>query len=162
MDESNIGEIILRYGFLVTLVISLISGAIGYFVKNQVDKRKELLSEVNKERRKAYQDFVNMVIDLFADTKTGTNSQHVGKLSEFYKKNILYASPQVVNRFGEYMQFIYNYDKEASDYSQRHIRMLTKVMKAMREDIGLSNKGLGLNGENLMKAIITDFQKLGI
>lgn len=163
MINMEWGEIIIKYSFLITLVISLISGAIGYFVKNQVDKRKELLSEVNKERRQAYQDFINIVINLFADLKTKKpkeNSSYVVELYEFYKKNILFASPEVVNEFSNYMQFIFHYDKEDKTQLFEHIRRLTSVLQAMRADIGLSNKNLGKDGENLMRAIIRDFDEL--
>lgn len=33
-------------------------------------------------------------------------------------------------------------------------------MKAMRADLGLSNKELGEDGERLFRALITDFDKL--
>lgn len=163
MALEQIGDFLLKYFVVISLFISLISGMIGYFVKNQIDKKKELLNEVNKERRKAYQDFINLVVDLFANIKSEDkkeNSEFIPSLYSFYKKNILFASPKVVNSFSDYMQFIFHYDTNDKRQHFEHILKLTEVMKAMREDIGLSNKDLGKHGENLMRAIINDFDKL--
>lgn len=39
------------------------------------------------------------------------------------------------------------------------MRKLSRVMYMMREDIGLKNKGLGKDGLNLFRGMITDFDK---
>ena len=164
MGENTIGEFVLKYYVFISLVISLVSGVIGFFVKMRIDRKKELLSQINIERREAYQGFVNLVIDLFASTKSKNKSTEgfIPKLYEFYKKNVLFASPIVVNKFAEYMQFLYHFDNSKEENLYEHIRKLTAVLKSMRDDLGLSNKDLGENGENLMKAIIKDFDKMRI
>ena len=163
MEATRIGEFILKYFVLISLVISVVSGVIGFFVKIRIDRKKELLSQVNIERREAYQGFINLVIGLFANLKTEkkrTNNEFVSELYEFYKKNLLYASPKVVIKFADYMQFLYHYDQTDKENLYLHIGKLTDVMKAMREDLGLSNKNLGKHGEILMKAIIKDFKTM--
>ena len=73
--------------------------------------------------------------------------------------NLLYASPNVVITFANYMQFLFHYDESDKDNLYEHIRKLTEVMKAMRKDLGLSNKKLATQGELLMRAIIRDYDK---
>lgn len=147
---------------LTTIFLPIIAGAIGYLYKNSIEKNRELYSEVSRERRAAYQIFINLVIDILNDKeKTISIDEHLKKLHDFYKKNILFASPSVALAVGDYMQLIYNVnDKTLQSTPMYQFRMLTKVMIAMRSDLGLSNKGLGKDGEKLLRAMLSDFDKL--
>lgn len=150
---------------LATILLPLTGGGLGFLLKRYLDKKKELFNEIAKERRQSYQDFINLIIDIFsADKVPGKKRKtedHVGKLYEFYKKNILFAPPKIVNAFGDYMQFIYAMETSKDPQKNRtHVLMLTRVMKEMRKDIGLKNDDLGKDGEKLMRAIINDFDKI--
>lgn len=144
---------------LLTIGLPLIGAGIGYLIKSQLEKKKELNNELNKQRREIYQNFVNLVIDIFANSKFKKNATdyNLKQLFEFYKKYVLYASPNVIKAFSEYFQYLYN--KEEEDTKQ-HLSLITRIMYEMRKDIGLENKGLGENGEMLMRALITDFDKI--
>ncbi len=157
----NLGEFFLKYNVLLNLVLTFTGGIIGYWIKNYLDKKKELTSEITKERRESYQKFINLIISLFATIKAEKNGKNknndfVEGLYEFYKKNILYASPEVINSFSDYMQYMYKNEVDKQNLTV-HLKLLTRVMKGMRKDLGLNNKGLGNNGEILMKAIIKDY-----
>ena len=157
---SNINLIIT----ILTVTLPVIGGIAGYFIKHNIDKKRELLSEVTKERRELYQDFVNLIIDIFSRTKTGKNQtepQIMSKLFDFYKKYVLYGSPEVINNFSDYFQHLYSSNGESNTHDPNiHFRKLSRIMKAMRTDLGLSNKNLGDDGERLFRALITDFDKL--
>lgn len=146
---------------LITLILPLGGAGIGFLLKRYLDKKRELFNENAKERRQAYQDFVNIIIDIFSNSKLEeTETFDLKRLYDFYKKNILFAPPSVVNAFSDYMQFLYNYDNSDENATYEQIKKLTKVLKEMRKDLGLSNDKLGTNGENLMRALITDFDKI--
>jgi hypothetical protein len=149
---------------LLTITLPIIGGAVGYFIKHYIDKKRELLTEVTKERRELYQHFVNLIIDIFSGSKTGKkqpDNQLLSKLFEFYKKYVLYASPEVINYFSDYFQYLYSANGETNTLDHNiHFRKLSKIMKAMRTDLGLSNKDLGEDGEKIFRALITDFDKL--
>lgn len=153
---------------ITTITFPLITGGLGYLWKSSIEKKRELLSEVNIERRAAYQIFVNMIIDLLADSKTPKGNdvnKSLKQLHEFYKKNVLFASPNVIISFSNYMQYLYAQgdDKlESKDHPLVQLKMLTAVMKDMRKDLGLSNKDLGEQGEVLIRALIRDFDGLNI
>lgn len=143
---------------LIPIILPIVGGVIGYWIKHLVDKKKELLSEISRERREHYQKFVDLIVDLFANTKTGKKMREdewMKKLFEFYKKYILYASPGVINSFSDYFQYLYRQEKPLDSIA--HITLLTKVMLEMRKDLGLNNKNLGKNGERLFRGLITDF-----
>jgi len=149
---------------ILTITLPILGGVIGYFVKHNIDKKRELISEVTKERREHYQQFVNIVIDIFSGTKSGkqqADTNQLSKLFEFYKKYVLYASPEVINNFSDYFQYLYTANGENGQLDNNiHFRKLSNVMKAMRADLGLSNKNLGVDGERIFRALLTDFDKL--
>ena len=146
---------------LISLALSLLGGAIGYWLKHYLDKKKELIDQVNIQRRLMYQDFINLMIDiLFANkqNKPMKDGDLVKKLYDIYKKQILYASPSVVNTFGDMFQELYKSNSGESEMDVKTlIRKLTRIMYAMRDDIGLENRGLGEDGVNLLRGLFTDF-----
>lgn len=147
---------------LLSVTLPILGGAIGYFIKYSTDKKKELLSEITKERRKHYQNFVDLVIEILKSTKgkgKKTDSEQYLKLFDFYKKYILYASPEVINNFSNLFQYLYLNTKDSPEKSIVIIKKLSNVLKAMRTDLGLSNKKLGQNGENILRALLRDFDK---
>ena len=111
-----------------------------------------------------YQQFIDLIMDLFSGTKTGTQNKNVDllkKLYGFYKKYILYASPEVINSFSDYFQYLYASTGETERLDHKiHFAKLSRIMLEMRKDLGLSNKDLGKNGENLFRALIIDFDKM--
>jgi len=148
---------------LMTILLTIIAGGLGYLVRYFVEKRKELLSEVNKERRELYQKFINLVVDLIKGSKNEKRIQDktITELFEFYKKYILYASPKVINRFSDYFQFLYSQkENRDSENTRIHFSKLTAIMIAMRSDLGLKNYNLGKDGVNIMRALLTDFDKI--
>ncbi|WP_121965227.1 hypothetical protein [Myroides sp. N17-2] len=146
---------------LVAIALPILGAFIGYFIKSSIDKKQALLSEVSKERREHYQKFIDLMIELFSNTKSGKktpDTELVLKLYTFYKKYILYASPKVINSFSDYFQYLYKHSENNGVVdSNVQLRKLTRVMKAMRTDLGLSNKNLGKDGEKIFRALIKDF-----
>ncbi|WP_224996914.1 hypothetical protein [Cesiribacter sp. SM1] len=149
---------------LLTIVLPLLGAGAGYLIKENIEKKKDLLNEVNKERRELYQQFVDLIIDVFSGTKTGKQNkdiQLIQKLFVFYKKYVLYASPEVINSFSDYFQYLYSADGQTGVLDHKiHFRKLSRIMFEMRKDLGLSNKNLGKDGEKLFRALITDFDKV--
>ena len=148
----------------LSITLPLLGAGIGYLIKHNIEKKKELLAEVTKERRELYQQFVDLVIDLFSGTKTGKqnkDSNHLKILYGFYKKYVLYASPQVINAFSDYFQYLYTGGGDTSTLDHKtHFKKLTRIMLEMRKDLGLPNTYLGKDGERLFRALITDFDKI--
>ena len=72
---------------LITILLPLIGGGVGFLLKRYLDKKREIFNENAKERRQAYQDFVDLIIDIFANSKLGNQQKnHLTKLYAFYKK----------------------------------------------------------------------------
>ena len=142
---------------LLSITLPLVGAAIGFLVKYIMEKNKELSSEVTKERRLIYQQYVNLIMDVFANTKVnGKELNLVKELYGFYKKYILYASPNVIKAFSDYFQYLYNNEDKEIDI-KKNIILLSRIMLEMRKDLGLKNDGLGENGEMLFRAILKDY-----
>jgi hypothetical protein len=156
--ESNL------QGTIVTILLPLIGAGIGYLFKQGIEKKKELIGEVNKERREHYQQFVNLVIDIIGADKLGKASKNdnmLSKLYDFYKKYVLYASPEVINAFSDYFQFLYMSREEGERMDGKmHFKKLSRILIMMRKDLGLNNTGLGEDGERIFRALITDFDSI--
>ncbi|MFR4026004.1 MAG: hypothetical protein ACLTZY_10295 [Alistipes indistinctus] len=74
------------------IVLPLLGGGAGYLIRHIIEKRKELQNEVTKERRELYQQFIDLVIDIFGSSKIGRENSEmdlIQKLYTFYKKYVL-------------------------------------------------------------------------
>lgn len=148
---------------ILSITLPLLGGGIGFLLKSNIEKKKELTNEITKERREIYQQYVNLIIGLFADSKINKSTKQnrlLTDLYEFYKKYVLYASPKVIIAFSDYFQFLYSQNDNEETDSKQHLLYMTKIMAEMRKDLGLKNNELGANGEVLMRALIKDFDTI--
>ncbi len=151
---------------IFTIIVAAISGSAGYFIKDNLDKKRELISEVNMERREVYQQTVDLIINIFANTKSQDSLSieqqltMITQLYDIYKKNLLYASPEVINAFADFMQHAYQNTGNATPLETKaYLRKLSILLGAMRTDLGLKNDGLGSDQQNLLRVMITDFDQ---
>lgn len=148
-----------NYTALIGLITTVIGAGIGYYLKYFLDKQKELTSEVTKERRAMYQQFVDLVMNLIYSVKKDQSDQqkYINNLQEFFKKNVVYASPRVVKALSKMFQLLYS---ESGQDPKEVLLHMTFVIKEMRADLGLSNKGLGKHGEELIKPMFKDWEAI--
>jgi len=146
------------YGLLLTGTGALI----GYAVRYQLDKRKELVSEVNRERRAVYQQIVEFLFSILQDTKQGKptdTNKMVADLYRIYSKKVLYASPEVIDALNDFMEQSQQANAVKGFDPYRVIYCMADLMAAMRKDLGLSNKGMGKHNRRLLRVLITDIDK---
>jgi len=146
-------------------IFGIVGGIIGYFFRYYLDKKKEIISENMKIKRESYKEFVDIVVDIFKSTKNTNNdkqsnelNQKVEELLNFHKKFLLYASPELVIAFGDFMQHLY-IQGENKDH-KKTIKLLSNVIKIMRSDLNLSNTDLGEYGEKMFRPLINDYNKI--
>ncbi|MDO1500020.1 hypothetical protein Q2T40_07735 [Winogradskyella maritima] len=148
---------------ILTITLTLLGGGVGYLLKSYFEKKKSLTNEVTKERREIYQQYVNLIISLFENSKlkkSDSSNTMMTELYEFYKKYVLYASPKVIKAFSDYFQLMYRRIDGEDINTKLHLQAMTKIMLEMRNDLGLKNDGLGSNGEMLMRALIKDYDSI--
>lgn len=154
---------------LTTILLPLIGAGAGYLLKYEIDKRQNLIGEVNERRRKMYIEFVAAVIEIIKGVKKDIKMEPISftdKMYEFYKDYVMFASPSVIRAMSKYYQYLYLYNRQrAADSNVRpdvaqHFMLLTNVMKTMRHDLGLSNSGLGSHGQEMLKMVFADYDKI--
>lgn len=138
-----------------------ISGIIGYFTKTLLDHYKNLSTYNVDKRREIYQEFIDMIIDVIGGQKIEKKKEELNlelrtKVYGFYKKFILYSSAKTINKYGDFMQSIYQGNSNVADLMSK----LSDIIKSMREELGLTNEELGGNGEKLLRPIFTDFDSI--
>lgn len=150
---------------VITLVILLLTGIgalIGYVIRYQFDKKKELVSEVNKERRAVYQELTNLLFGILENVKVKKQTdgtQLAKKMFAIHKKNVLYASPKVIRAFNDFLSYAQSIDEIDDPKPQVVLFKLSELIGAMRKDLGLSNKRLGQNHRKLLRSSVTDIDK---
>lgn len=148
---------------ILTVTLPVFGAGVGFLIKTNIEKKKALTNEVTKERREIYQKYVNLMIGFFDHTKVkkkNSDKELISELFDFYKKYVLYASPSVIKSFSDYFQFLYKNNGSENFDTKKNLNFMTKIMLEMRKDLGLKNKGLGKNGEMLMRALITDYDSI--
>ena len=147
---------------LAAILLPIFGAGVGYLIKHNIEKKKDLISEVTKTRRALYQKYIDLVVDVLHDSKEGKMLDQnliTKEFYSFYKQYILYASPDVINAFGDYYQFTYQRKTEDKFDHKVHTKNLTRIFSAMRKDLGLKNKKLGKDGEKLFRALLTDYDQ---
>ncbi len=146
---------------LVGSGLLLLGGILGYYIQYFLNKKQEIISKNNEIKRENYKKFVSLVVDIVAGGKVSKKNaderqkEYLKKIYDFYKDYLLYASPNVINAFANWMQFIFEGKKETTE----HFLLLSNIIKQMREELGLSNKALGKSGEVVFKALLSDYYK---
>ena len=151
------------------VALPILGGLAGYYLNNFLAKKKEIELLINKEKRGHYQLFINLFIDILAQKKTGrliAKDELFKRFYEFQKSHILYSSPEVITSFGKWWQSAQNLGDEESnqkpslEVSKNVLVNMTKFILVMRKDLGLKNKKLGENGEELLRGMLTDYEKV--
>lgn len=150
----------------ISVLLPLLAAGVGYWLRYYLDRKKELTSEVNKERRVVYQQMVDMLFGILEKVKHGDKQspKEIQKLIEelykIYRKEVLYASSGVINAFNDFMQFSYRTNQGIQQNPHDILWLLSNLLAAMRKDLGLSNKGLGKDHRKLLRALISDMDNL--
>ena len=105
-----------------------------------------------------YQDFVSIIVNLIKTSSDENKSfdEEISKLFDYYNNYILYASPSVIKATSDYFQFLYKSD-ESDEITSKNFLLLTNILAEMRKDLGLSNRRLGSNNEELIRVFFKDF-----
>jgi len=145
---------------IITIAVSLVgSGFLGYFAKYYLDKKQQFITKNAEFKRAAYSEVIDLLLTVMSQNKLGalSDKELVKRLNSAYGQCILYASPEVINAFGDSMQYLFtSNDKQDARTTMTN---MTKIFQHMRDDIGLSNEGLGVDGERLMRVRLNDYEE---
>lgn len=143
-------------------ILTILGGAVGYFLRYYLDKRKEIISKNIENKRVSYESFIAIVVDILKIVKNPNTAEQKNKINEIennlyniQKTFLLFAPPKLVNTFGDFMQYLYTHG--GTQDPKETIKLLSKLIKSMRSDLALSNKTMGIYGEKLFRPLLKDF-----
>lgn len=153
-------------GQFLVLGIGALGALFGYFLRYQLDRRKELVSKLTEEQRALYAAFAAIMTELPYAAMTGPDgprrqAQLIADFREMYKKLPLHASPKVIRRLGDLMQHIYTSTASGVKVDPKEmLTLITATIAAMRSDLGMSNLGLGQRAWRLFRPQFNDMDKI--
>lgn len=166
MSTAELFEGIRNNWHLVTFGFAALSGALGYWVRYRMDRQKELASKLTEEQRSIYREFSNIMISMaLTSTETPDEKKKANKLvndfKEVYKGLVVHASPTAIIRVGDFMQYVYRKtDADEKLDTKELLTLISFSIGAMRQDLGLSNWGLGYRSWRLFRPLYRDMDKV--
>ncbi len=151
---------------LFAVAFAAITGAIGYLIRHRIERKKELVSKLTEEQRAIYQDFARIMVGITQAPQNTTEGQKITahllkEFQEMYKKLLVHASPRVIRRVGDFMQYVYQKtDASAKIEAHELLTLIAAVIGAMRSDLGLRNWKLGYRSWRLFRAQYRDMDKI--
>jgi len=126
----------------ISLIAGLAGGSIPVLIKYLLDKRKETLSAINIEKRKIYREMLDILQDVL-DGKKGSKEKFVQYLNHAW----LYSSSEVLSKCYDLMEsFAKISSTGAKSVPPEPVGPTTEqvgaILKAMRADVGLSDKDI--------------------
>lgn len=116
-----------------TIIVATITLVLGKYY----ERAKEAESHFRQRKIEIYDEFLKRFLLLFFDEKKG-DEDLVPFLQEWQRKLIVWGGPNVLAAFITWKQHL-----AAGNPDARTVFLMDEFFKAMRADIGLSNRGLG-------------------
>lgn len=136
------------FAFVSAILVAAI-GVLGVLLRNEAAKREQLTQQVYENKRNAYGIFHSVMNEVLASTTLGdvdltdpNQLQRIAKtLMEVKKETWTYGSPNVVKAYTAFNQYSVGVGKGIVGKEGLMV-LLADLILAMRDDMGLSNKGL--------------------
>ncbi|SDT94697.1 hypothetical protein [Halopseudomonas salegens] len=119
-----------------TIIVATITLVLGRFF----ERVKEAEAHLRAQKIEIYDEFLKRFFSLFFNTKNDgevDDEDLVPFLQEWQRKLVVWGGPKVLSSFVSWKQYL------ASGKSDAHsVFLMDEFFRAMRSDIGLSNRGL--------------------
>jgi hypothetical protein len=130
---------------ILVAVLFLISGALGYIIKRQHDKIKDIQLKLSDRKHDLYMKMYNVIFDIIKDQKTSGNTKGSDEadkkigldLIEIKKDLLLYAPDNVVKQFIEWNRYNNN-----NPGNKDHFKYYLKALMLLRKDMGQKNTSI--------------------
>ena len=143
---------------IIGAMATVLVGLSAVIISSKQSKQRDIDESHRAKKVEMYEGFLEAVSGIMAKTnknvsKKGLSDQElVDYLVEFKTDLLLWGSPKVIKYFLEFNKLASKPDKVFT--------AVDNLYKAIREDIGLSNRGL--DGHELVKMYLTDPEELDV
>jgi hypothetical protein len=173
--EKHWLDYLMGIGSIATPLLVLVLTAVGWRLRQTVDRRTELENQLREDRIEIYNQILEpFIIILMSDAAWAHNKQNKGReknniaiakmLSLEYRrlafKLSLVGSDPVVLAYNELMQFFYTYDDDPASSEERlktTMALLGNFLLAIRRSMG--NEFTGLTNWQMLEWFMKDVRK---
>ena len=148
---------------LAAPVLMIIGGIITWIIKNKTEKLKEAQANLRIQQLHTYTEILEPIIRIFSSVKGNKQDQQEALLkvqSHEYRKIAfdlnLFGSDEVVKAYGDFMQYIYQMEKEEKKDAAKMMIMLGKVILEIRKSLG--NKKTKLTEIDMLRFMLKDIK----
>lgn len=139
-------------------ILTLVSGSIGFVISKIIEDLKESKQRIYEQKRKYYNELIRPFRDILKNTKikngttTTLNTKQIADAMDTAFDNILYASDEVIQKYGRFRNNGTNEEQEGARNSYKTLKLFSELLLAMRKDLG--NKYTTLDDIHILRMFI--------
>lgn len=120
---------------IIVVVLTIIATALGYIVKQQRDRIKEINNQLSEHKYKMYNEVIEIFFDIMKQQKgvKGLKNQDHGiRVLDVKQQMLLYAPDEIFHKFVEWTRYTANHETE----DLRHFLIYLDLLILIRKDMG--------------------------
>lgn len=138
-------------------ILTLVSGSIGFIISKIIEDLKESKQRIYEQKRKYYNELIRPFRDVLKNIKTkpgnsGLNSKQIADAMDTAFDNILYASDEVIEKYGRFRNNSTNEEQTGTSSQYKTLKLFSDLLLAMRKDLG--NKYTSLDEVHILRMFI--------
>lgn len=138
-------------------ILTLVSGSIGFIISKIFEDLKESKQRIYEQKRKYYNELIRPFRDVLKNIKTkngnsALNTKQIADAMDTAFDNILYASDDVIEKYGQFKNNSTNEEQTGSSSQYKTLKLFSSLLLAMRKDLG--NKYTSLDEVHILRMFI--------
>lgn len=120
---------------IIVVVVTIIAAGLGYIVKQQREKIKEINSQLSVQKYEMYNEVLNLFFDIMKENKGGKkiSATTLGiRVLTVKQQMLIYAPDQVITKFLEWTRYTAN----MKEGDMKHFLIYLDLMILIRKDMG--------------------------
>lgn len=143
-------------------ILTLVSGSIGFIISKIIEDLKESKQRLYEQKRKYYNELIRPYRDVLKNIKvkngnTALNNKQIADAMDTAFDNILYASDEVIEKYGRFRNTDTNDTETGSKNLYKTLKLFSDLLLAMRKDLG--NKYTSLDDVHILRMFINMSEK---
>lgn len=140
---------------IITIVLSTIIAGIGWLLKNEIEKRREIEKQLSETKYNVYVSLIEVIFSIFENVikkkDEAVPEEAIDKMFKIVQDLIIYGSDSVVKKFSQWKQL-------GSVGGEMTIILITEVIIEIRKDMG--NQNTKMNIDHLWGMLISDYENI--
>jgi hypothetical protein len=145
---------------ILVALLTLITAALGYVVREQREKIKNIQNQLSEKKYKVYNDIYTIFFDLFKQQKGIVKKEKIEdmglRMIDIKKELFIYAPDVVLTKFLEWNNIVSN-----DSSNKKHFKVYLELFILIRKDMG--HKKTKISANDVLKSIVltnNDYREL--